>query len=90
MISQLITRLRQEPIAIVGVGIIALQAFQQAAGEGLGPEDILVAVATAVLTWLGRQLVYPAVNVEAGTRALLDAAVDEPLGEPYLGEPDGS
>ena len=83
MIRKLISKLQDEPILIIGVAIIALQAFQQAMQGGLSLEDALVAVVTAVLTWLGRQLVYPASHVDAAEAALLEAKVDEPLGEPF-------
>lgn len=75
-------RLRTEPVMIVTVAMIVLTAFQSAQTGGLGTEDTLILIAEGVLGWLGRELVYPAVKVDAATAALKDPepVLERPLG----------
>lgn len=87
MLTRLISKFRENPVLLATAAIIALQAYEAAATKGLGLEDMIIAVITALVGWLTRELVYPAVHVEAAEVALLDAEIDnEPLGDPYLGD----
>lgn len=75
------TAISKEPILAVGLAIEFFNAYQQATGGGLGAEDAAAAGVIAVLTLLGRQLVYPASKVDAATGA---AKVE--LEKPYTGD----
>lgn len=76
-----VTAISKEPILAVGLAIEFFHVYQQSSEGGLGPEDAAAAGVIAVLTLLGRQLVYPAAKVDAATGARL-----EPLEKPYVGE----
>ena len=76
-------RVRREPIIVMSLAIAAMQAFMQAQGDGLGSEDTFVFVAQAVVTWLGRELVYPAVKVHDANNGLY---VEEALPPPATGD----
>jgi hypothetical protein len=85
-IPAFVGRLRNEPILVVGAAMVLLTAYQEAVGAGLGGEDLLIFIGEAALTWLGRQLVYPAVKVDAATAALKDPEPE--LEAPYTGDPE--
>jgi len=74
------TAISHEPILAVGLAIEFFNAYQQSTSGGLGAEDAAAAGVIAVLTLLGRQLVYPAAKVDAAT-----GAVKEQLEKPYTG-----
>lgn len=59
-------RVRNEPIIVMSLAIAAMQAFMQAQGDGLNTEDTWLFVGQALVTWLGRELVYPASRVTEG------------------------
>lgn len=69
-IPAFVGRLANEPVLAAGGAIILLQAYTEAQSQGLGGEDLLVYVAQAGITFLARQLVYPATKVDAATNAL--------------------
>jgi len=73
VIQRILTRLGQEPVLLAIIGIAAIEVREWGA---------LVAVISFGL--LARQLSYPAVKVDAATKALKD--VEVPLEAPYLGE----
>ena len=73
-------RARNEPIIIMSLAIAAMQAFMQAQGDGLTTEDTFLFVGQAVVTWLGRELVYPAARVESDPTLV----VREPVGQPPM------
>lgn len=78
-----LTAISKEPILAVGLAIEFFNAYQQAQAGGLGIEDAAGAGVIAVLTLLGRQLVYPAVKVDAATAAL--KSIEPALEKPYVG-----
>lgn len=80
-------RIGKEPILAVGLAIEAFYIYQEAASSGLAFEDAAGAAVIGVLIALGRQLVYPAVKVDAATSALKEIE-EEVLGEPYI-PPEG-
>lgn len=82
MIRSLVSRLVNEPILLVGLAMAALQAFQEATKNQLGPEDALTAAVMAIFTWLGRELVVPMTKVRTGEYVLED---DTP-GVPFIEE----
>lgn len=73
-------RLRNEPIVIMSLAIAAMTAFMQANGDGLNAEDTWLYVGQAIVTWLGRELVYPAAKVESDPTLV----VTEPVGQPPM------
>lgn len=79
-----VTAISKEPILAVGLAIEFFNVYQQGTSGGLGAEDAAAAAVIAVLTLLGRQLVYPAVKVDAATAALKE--VEQPLEKPYTGD----
>jgi hypothetical protein len=82
-------RIQHEPILAVGVAMEALHVYQQSTSGGLSPEDAAYAAVIAVLTLLGRQLVFPATKVQVTAGGIAVSAVEpeeEPLGKPYTGE----
>ena len=78
-----LTKIGHEPILFVGLAIEGMHAYEKATAGGLKPEDAAYAAVIAVLTLLGRQLVYPAVKVDAATDAL--KAIEPELEKPYIG-----
>ena len=84
-IPAFVGRVREHPVLLVTAAFIAVQAYQQAVAASLGPEDIFIATAEAIVGWLASQLVVPVVKVDA---AVLNAIMtpDEQLPLPYLGE----
>jgi len=76
-----LTAIQKEPILAIGLAIEFLHVYQESAAGGLGAEDAAAAGVIAVLTLLGRQLVYPAVKVDVATGAL-----KEPLEKPWTGD----
>lgn len=83
MVRKLIERLAQEPIALVGLAMAALQAFQEASKNQLGLEDALTAAVIAAFTWLGRELVVPMSKLRTSEYELI-----EELPEPYIPGPE--
>lgn len=71
----------KEPIIAVGLAIEFFRVYEEATSGGLGPEDAAAGAVIAVLTLLGRQMVYPSVKVDAATAAL--KPVEEPLPKPF-------
>lgn len=79
-----LSRIGNEPILIVGLAMEALHAYEQAQAGGLNAEDAAAAAVIAILTLLGRQLVYPATKVDAATNAL--KSIEPELEKPFTGE----
>lgn len=75
----------KEPIIVVGLAMEALHAYEQAQGQGLSVEDAAVAAVIAILTLLGRQLVYPANKIDAATGQKIGPVEPDPLEKPYVG-----
>jgi hypothetical protein len=84
LFSALSVEVGKEPVFLAGLGIVFLQSFQASIDGGLAIEDAGSAAVVFVLTVLARQLVYPAVKVDAATGAL--ATPEQPLEPPFLGE----
>lgn len=75
----------REPIIVIGLAMEALHAYEQAQGQGLSAEDAAAAAVIALLTLLGRQLVYPATKVDAATGQAI-GPIEPPLEKPFIGE----
>lgn len=79
-------RIRREPIVLVGLAMAALHAFSEANGSGLGVEDTWIFVADAVLTWVGRELVFPAVKVRQDPTLTVIEEDEGDVPEPAYGD----
>ena len=59
MLDKIFAAIRLEPVVIVGVIIIGLQAAQAALADGVTLETAAIAAGQAILVALARQLVTP-------------------------------
>lgn len=59
MLDKIFAAIRLEPVVIVGVIIIGLQAAQDALANGVTLETAAIAAGQAILVALARQLVTP-------------------------------
>jgi hypothetical protein len=59
MLDKIFAAIRLEPVALVGLAIIGLQAAQDALSGGADLNTVLVAFGQAILVALARQLVTP-------------------------------
>lgn len=79
-------RIRREPVILVSLALAALQAYQQAVGDGLTGEDAFIFVAQAALTWCARELVVPAIRVKEEQLTVIEEVVEPPLPAPVGGD----
>ena len=82
----LANKIATEPVFVSGLAIVAIQAFNEASTSGLAPEDAILYAGQLAITALARQLVWPAVKIDASTQT--PVAPEAPLGDPFLGDSD--
>jgi len=84
----LVNKVATEPVFLATLTIASLNAFNQAQSQGLVPEDAVLYAASVLIGLLARQLVWPAIKVDAAGAALPEP--EPPLEQPFLGETEHS